>query len=72
MPTAKFAEAAHDVTLMIHEATMGDEEAALACQKKHSTFSQALEEGQQCVSQPFRKASHILITLAELTPNISS
>ena len=45
MPSSDFAEAAHDVTLMIHEATMGDEEEQLAIQKKHSTFSQALDVG---------------------------
>ena len=43
MPTGDFVEAARDATLIIHEATMGDEEKVSALQKKHSTFSQALD-----------------------------
>ena len=49
MPANEFAEAAKDVTLIIHEATMGDEEKVSAFQKKHSTFSQALDICQRCV-----------------------
>jgi ribonuclease Z len=47
MPTDRFVEAAKDVTLMIHEATMGDEELEQAFHKKHSTFSQALDIGRR-------------------------
>jgi ribonuclease Z len=49
MPSDKFVEAARNVTLIIHEATMGDEEQELASQKKHSTVSQALDIGRRCL-----------------------
>lgn len=43
MPCDALVEAGKDATLVIHEATMADEEAALAAKKRHSTFGQALE-----------------------------
>jgi ribonuclease Z len=47
MPCDNFVKASQDVTMMIHEATMGDEEQSLALEKKHSTFSEALSIAQR-------------------------
>ncbi|KAH9831154.1 uncharacterized protein C8Q71DRAFT_715676 [Rhodofomes roseus] len=45
MPSAALVDAGQYPTLLIHEATMGDEEADQARAKGHSTFSQALQIG---------------------------
>ena len=69
MPVNGFAEAAKDVTLIIHEATMGDEEKISAFQKKHSTFSQALDVCQKSVFFLFRHT--FLMLVSEPIPNTS-
>jgi ribonuclease Z len=40
-------EAGKDATLLIHEATLEDDKPEMAAQKGHSTFTQAVEVGQQ-------------------------
>ncbi|KAJ2892091.1 hypothetical protein MKZ38_010276 [Zalerion maritima] len=42
-PSVKFAEMARDATLLIHEATFGDDFAGEAVAKKHCTISEAME-----------------------------
>jgi ribonuclease Z len=42
MPCNRLVEAAQGATLLIHEATMADEEAELASKKAHSTVGQAV------------------------------
>ena len=42
MPSKKLVEAGKGATLLIHEATMSDEQADLAEKKAHSTFGQAI------------------------------
>lgn len=44
-PSEALVEAGKDVTLLIHEASMGDEQEEMAAKKKHSTYSQALDVG---------------------------
>lgn len=46
-PCQNFVQESTGVTLMIHEATFADDEADLAVQKKHSTFSEALDVGRR-------------------------
>lgn len=47
MPSNQLVEAGADATLLIHEATMGDEEEEQAKIKAHSTFGQAVEIGRR-------------------------
>ena len=46
-PCRKLVEAGKGATLLIHEATMGDDEEYLAELKAHSTFGQAIEVGKR-------------------------
>ena len=50
LPTSALALAGRNSTLLIHEATMADDQEALALQKAHSTFRQAISVGKTCVS----------------------
>jgi len=47
MPCDSLVEAGHGATLLIHEATLEDENAAMAVVKGHSTFGQAVDIGRQ-------------------------
>ena len=49
MPCSSLVEAGDGATLLIHEATMGDDQEAMAHHKAHSTVSQAVGIGRQCV-----------------------
>ena len=44
-PSPRLIEAGQGATLLIHEATLGDDEPELASHKGHSTFSQAVQVG---------------------------
>ncbi|THG96498.1 hypothetical protein EW026_g5342 [Hermanssonia centrifuga] len=55
-PTNNLVQAGKNATLLIHEATMGDEEEEMAQAKAHSTFSQAVDIGRRM------KAENILLT----------
>ena len=50
MPCQNLVDAGKDATLLIHEATMSDEQADLAEKKAHSTFGQAIDIAKQCVN----------------------
>lgn len=52
MPTDNLVRVGRNATLLIHEATMADDQADLAYQKAHSTFGQAVEIGQRYASTP--------------------
>jgi len=56
MPTSTLIHAGENATLLIHEATMADDQADLAVRKAHSTFGQAVGVG---ISM---KAENILLT----------
>lgn len=56
MPCAALAEAGQNATVLIHEATMQDEELELARAKGHSTVGDALHMAQQM------NAAHVLLT----------
>lgn len=47
MPCDALVQAGKDATVLIHEATMGDDEAELALAKAHSTFGQAIDIGRR-------------------------
>lgn len=47
LPCDELVELGRDSTLLIHEATLEDTLMVSAAQKKHSTFSQAVEQGQK-------------------------
>lgn len=47
MPSHNLVNAGHGATLLIHEATMGDDEEQMAKDKAHSTFGQAVNIGQR-------------------------
>lgn len=49
MPTHNLVQAGMYSTLLIHEATMADDQAEMAYQKAHSTLGQAVDIGRQCV-----------------------
>lgn len=48
-PTEVLAEAGKGATLLIHEATMADDQAELANAKAHSTIGQAIDIGRKSV-----------------------
>jgi ribonuclease Z len=64
MPCNNLVEAGKDATLLIHEATMSDDQAELAAKKAHSTCGQAIDIAKQYdpVYFNFRGASIFLIT----------
>lgn len=47
MPCDELVAAGKDATLLIHEATLEDEQAEMARAKGHSTFGQAIEIGRR-------------------------
>ena len=51
-PTEVLAEVGKDAKLLIHEATMADDQAELARIKAHSTVGQAMDIGRKCVQPP--------------------
>lgn len=51
-PTEVLAEVGKDANLLIHEASMADDQVELAEAKAHSTFGQAVDIGKKYVS-PF-------------------
>jgi ribonuclease Z len=48
-PTEVLAEVGKDAKLLIHEATMADDQAEIARKKAHSTIGQAIEIGRMLV-----------------------
>ncbi|KAH9940691.1 hypothetical protein B0H21DRAFT_572283 [Amylocystis lapponica] len=56
MPTHNLVRVGQNATLLIHEATMGDEEEQMAAAKAHSTFGQAVDIGRRM------NARNILLT----------
>ncbi|KAF8075182.1 hypothetical protein FPV67DRAFT_1476334 [Lyophyllum atratum] len=55
-PTNSLVWAGKEATLLIHEATMADDQTEMAAQKAHSTFGQAINIGKRM------DAEHILLT----------
>jgi ribonuclease BN (tRNA processing enzyme) len=49
VPSQKLVQAGAGATLLIHEATMADDQVEMARAKMHSTFGQAIETGKRCV-----------------------
>lgn len=49
MPSENLVKAGANATVLIHEATMGDDQETMAYQKAHSTFSQAVAIGRRFV-----------------------
>ena len=49
-PTEVLAEVGKDANLLIHEATMADDQAEMAEMKAHSTVGQAIDIGRKYVS----------------------
>ena len=47
MPSESLIQAGKGATLLIHEATMGDDEEEMAHAKAHSTISQAIDVAKQ-------------------------
>ncbi|KAF8166655.1 hypothetical protein K438DRAFT_1857115 [Mycena galopus ATCC 62051] len=56
LPTQSLVRGGHGATLLIHEATMGDDEEAMARVKSHSTIGQAIEMGRKM------NAENVLLT----------
>ncbi|KAF7370999.1 hypothetical protein MSAN_00734100 [Mycena sanguinolenta] len=56
LPTQSLVRGGHGATLLIHEATMGDDEEAMAKAKSHSTIGQAIQMGRNM------KAENVLLT----------
>lgn len=48
-PTENLIRAGHKATLLIHEATLGDDQAEIAAVKAHSTIGQAIDVAKRCV-----------------------
>jgi ribonuclease Z len=46
-PTNTLVHAGRDATLLIHEATMADDQLDMAKKKAHSTFGQAIDIGRR-------------------------
>lgn len=51
MPSKSLVQTGRDATLLIHEATLADDQEEMARQKAHSTFSQAVKVGLEYVSR---------------------
>jgi len=51
-PTEVLAEVGRNANLLIHEATMADDQAEMAMVKAHSTVGQAIEIGRKYVERP--------------------
>ena len=49
MPCEELIRAGQHVTLLIHEASMADDQLELAQQKGHSTIGQAIDVAKRCV-----------------------
>lgn len=47
MPCDALVEAGQGATVLIHEATMADDEVEMAAAKAHSTFGQAIDVGKR-------------------------
>ena len=47
MPSESLAQAGEGASLLIHEATMGDDQEDMAYAKAHSTISQAIDVAKQ-------------------------
>jgi len=47
MPSDELVKAGQGATLLIHEATMADDQTELAAMKQHSTIGQALDIGKR-------------------------
>jgi ribonuclease Z len=47
IPSDRLVRAGTNATLLIHEATMGDDEVEMAKSKRHSTFGQAVDVGRK-------------------------
>lgn len=60
IPTQKLVQAGENATLLIHEATMADDQAEMAAAKMHSTVGQAIEIGKRY--KCFTAAVGILLT----------
>jgi len=56
MPSDALAQAGEDATLLIHEATMGDDQEEMAHTKAHSTISQAIDVAKRM------RARNVLLT----------
>lgn len=50
-PTPNLVKAGQNATVLLHEATMGDDQEELAAQKAHSTIGQAISIGKECVDR---------------------
>jgi hypothetical protein len=59
MPCDALVEAGKDVTLLIHEASMADEELEKAIEKGHSTIRQAIEMGTRQVSRSIEALNNV-------------
>ena len=46
-PTNNLVRAGQNATVLIHEATMGDDQEEMAAQKAHSTIGQAIKIGKE-------------------------
>lgn len=51
MPSESLAQAGEGASLLIHEATMGDDQEDMAYAKAHSTISQAIDVAKQWAMQ---------------------
>lgn len=82
-PCASFIQAGQGATIVIHEATIEDDEPELAASKGHSTFGQAIEVGKRMnaryivlnhFSQRYPKAPKLQLSTAEessTTPDVA-
>lgn len=61
-PTEALAEVGRNAKLLIHEATMADDQAEMARVKAHSTVGQAIEIGRKCVQRPSITLFAVLMT----------
>ena len=52
-PTDNLVRAGYNATLLIHEATLGDDQAEIAAVKAHSTIGQAIDVAKRHVVSPF-------------------
>lgn len=67
IPCKELVELGRDSTLLIHEATLEDTLAASAATKKHSTFSQAIEQGRE-MNAKFTLLTHFSQRYRNLPP----
>jgi len=65
MPNDAFIDAGQHVNLLIHEASMANDQEEMASKKGHSTFGQALDVAKRCVVFNLRRTQKLTLVMQD-------